>query len=554
MGKKSKKKSKFRDLNYSDIGDHTRKGKKLVAPFNSLPMMSQSSWRDDHAPEMLWAILLAETFPREDYLACYREIVSWCRQTFPVSEGQPTGVARQPLPEASPLAQKAEFNPACELDHTSLSELSDENFAAFVSIPLRYPFGYAALIPLLLIESLPGAQRWLKKLAAAPTERDWVTLGRAVVGTLDHQSEKSTDVRWLKYVLKIVLQKIHFAGANVAETARLILRFPAEGDMRTVRPLIRAGEMMFRRQPPLPWIEQYWREVFNKTACADSSTEDEYLQEAKTTIRRVTIVQARMNVVGRFRSTVKSTRTDSRLDACYGFVLHSLALLEEIAGPPMPRMLVGRMALRSIAEAVITFSYLLKKDDPALWTAYRVHGAGQAKLAFLKMEEAAGDKPKYVDQETLYAIANEDMWQEFLDVDLGHWAGMNLRDLAIQGDTKGIYDRYYNWTSAVSHAQWCAVRDSNFATCYNPLHRLHRIPRISHRLLPTVVTDGVALSNRTLDLLEGAYPKMLKMVRLAELAQPEREMPAARPKPSVAEPAVEAASAPESVPDRQGAT
>jgi hypothetical protein len=135
-----------------------------------------------------------------------------------------------------------------------------------------------------------------------------------------------------------------------------------------------------------------------------------------------------------------------------------------------------------------------------------VYGAGQAKLAFLKAQQLEKDLPTFIDEDALYQIANEDIWQEFLDIDIGHWARSNLRKLATDSGAKELYDRYYDWASAFVHAQWGAVRDTNFVTCHNPLHRFHRIPRLGHRRLSSVDTDVIALVNEMLTFLEELYP------------------------------------------------
>jgi hypothetical protein len=366
---------------------------------------------------------------------------------------------------------------------------------------------------LLLLDSLPGISRWRAVIGVDPSEQDWQTLAAAVVETLDHQSEKSTDVRWLKYVLKIVLGKMFFAP-KMRERVEEIFAFPSKGDMRTVRPSIRAGEMMLRRNPPSAWIEGYWAELLNKTECFDSSGEFDYFNVAVPTLAHDAILDARHQLAQRFRAVMSTTRTDAKLDTAFGFVLYALSILEEIAAPPLSQLITGRIGLRSIAEVVITFSYLLRKNDATLWTAYRNFGSGQAKLAFLKLEQASGDIPEFVDQETLFQIANEDSWQEFVTLDFGHWANKNLRDLAIDSGTKDTYDRYYDWTSTFAHAHWCAVRDTNFVTCHNALHRLHRIPRPYHRILPTVVPDAIELVNVTFSLLEETFPTMEGVGRL----------------------------------------
>ena len=460
---------------------------------------------------MLWAFLLAASFSRDAYLQCFRRIVIWMRETFP-----PTDRLTDVTPMRSPESE-AIPNDDCEVDHTSLANLTDAHFEQFVNIPLAHPLGYGALRPLLLLDSLPGINRWRTVLGIDPTKHDWQTLAQAVIATLDHQSEISTDVRWLKYVLKISLGKVIFLP-KMREIAEEIVEFPNKGDMRKVRPSIRAGEMMIRRNPPSVWIEKYWAELLTKTGCIDGSSETDYFKLSAPVLTRDAILSARNQVAQRFRSVMSSTRTDAKFDAAFGFTLYALSLLEEIAAPPLSQLLLGRIGLRSIVEVVITFSYLLRKNNSALWTAYRNFGSGQAKLAFLKLEQTTGDIPTFVDQETLFQLANEDVWQEFVNVNFGHWDNKNLRDLAIEGGTKDIYDRFYDWTSTFVHGHWCSVRDSNFVTCHNVLHRLHRIPRPYHRIMPTVVPDAVTLVNRTIDLLEATFPTMDKLGRIESAA------------------------------------
>src|SRR3546814_11431838 len=62
--------------------------------------------------------------------------------------------------------------------------------------------------------------------------------------------------------------------------------------------------------------------------------------------------------------------------------------------------------------------------------------------------------PGFIDEDALHQIANEDKWQEFLDIDIGHWAKANLRTLAQQCGAKEIYDKYYSWSSTFVHSHW----------------------------------------------------------------------------------------------------
>ena len=104
-------------------------------------------------------------------------------------------------------------------------------------------------------------------------------------------------------------------------------------------------------------------------------------------------------------------------------------------------------------------AYLIQKNDPDVWRSYRVFGAGQAKLQYLKLDDASQDI-SYVDINKLIELANEDMWEEYLPIELGHWVNSNLRDLSIASGKKDVYDEFYAWTSTYAHGHWGAIRDS----------------------------------------------------------------------------------------------
>jgi hypothetical protein len=506
---KSRPGSRFADHNISPIAQHARQGSVLVPPLARIPNFSLSSWADDHMPEMLWAVLLAGTLERSHYLACFRRVAVVARDWFkPDEPGDPT------LPPDNNAGPNVEI--ACDL--TKLSEVSDEEFLRFVRIPLSHPLGYAALRPLLLLESVPGIERWKRVLAVEPTTDDWNTLARAVAGVLDHQSERSTDIRWLKLILPIISGRLFYpeSAANRLEELRL---FPDKGDMRSVRPSIRAGEMMIRRTPPSTWIRSYWSEAFKKTKCIDPSG-DEHYKFTETRIDPDSLFKCRDAVVEHFFSSQTAERVDARLDSVFGLALYGLSLVEEIGMHRIHNRIAGRASLRALVEACITLRYLAKRDEKALWQSYRVYGAGQAKLAFLKAQEVEGDLPTFLDEEALHAIANEDVWQEYLNIDLGHWANSNVRQLAIDCGAKDLYDRFYDWTSGFVHGNWGAVRDTNFVTCHNPLHRLHRIPRQAHRLLNSVDADAVELVNDMIGVMESLYGADPSIPRVQLVAAP----------------------------------
>ena len=148
---------------------------------------------------------------------------------------------------------------------------------------------------------------------------------------------------------------------------------------------------------------------------------------------------------------------------------------------------------------------MCKVDSEDLWQEYRSFGSGQAKLAFLKIDDAGESAPEYIEASILERLANEDQWQEFVKINVGHWANTSLRDMSIKAEIKDIYDNYYSWTSSFAHSSWAAVRNSVFGMCFNPLHRLHRVLLDSTVEQGDVVQDATIIADNILEIVNNTY-------------------------------------------------
>ena len=440
---------------------------------------------------MLWACVLVGSLDRHHYLALFREIATSARSKL-----------------------KDDNRPS--LCHSFLASLDQDTFERIFS-PLVADSSAAPLAQCLtLIDALPDVEHWCRLFPETRhSAESWDTLARGIIHCFDHQSQEATDVRWLKVVFLAICGKLNLPAPpesihepNLAEE---ILRYPDYGDMRRVRPSIRAMEISIRsmelgpeKLEPNPKFdsERIWNELFQKTQCVPGShaappEEDRkaLADELKATIDRL---------IEHFIDSISTTSVDARLDASFGIALYSLTLIFELAHSPSRIFASGRILLRTIAECLITLTYLRVKDNPTLWQQYRRYGVGQTSLAFLKTSKLE-EIPDYLDMEKLEMLANEDAWMEFQDIDLGAWAKKNLRAMSEDVGAKDVYDRYYDWPSGFVHGNWGSIRDAALTTCLNPLHRFHRIPR-PLQPMPSVLVDCCKLCNRMLDQLNGLYP------------------------------------------------
>lgn len=473
--KKSKNKSK-RGINRTELSGHQLVRGKLLPPFAKLQQTGKihfSSWVNERLPEMVWAALIRAAVDQEYALSEFRRVLSFISQ-----------------------------HPQKELMHdltlTGISKLDKSLREELISCIVNSPIAYKALPVLRLFNTLPGKESWYKFLPESPLSLD--LLMDAVGSTLWHQSQEATDCRWLRVMAQVIAGKLHIPR----EMAEQWIGYPNVGDQRSVRPSIRACEMQTNplEPPDLTWPNNFWDEAWKNTPCfiLDKPKKNEIPIQVVT---RKTISDAFESLESHWVRTHKTTAIDARHDAVFGMAFYALRVLDELLGIGISEGILGRLGLRTILEVHINLRYLLSKDDEDLWKKWRSYGAGQAKLNALRFDVDM-DAPRHIDIETVEHIAGEDIWGEFLTINLKSWSGLDLRRLSEKAGLKPVYDKHYSWTSGYSHGTWAQVRETCYQTCGNPLHRLHRYPERS--ALPDVLPDAVELTNEILSDLDGAYP------------------------------------------------
>ena len=491
------KKRKKNNSNYSSINKHKNENKVLKPPMNTLPgQVNFSSWVNDRMPHMLWACILAGNLERERYLHLFRMVARNIREEFPHYKS--LGISHADFVKFS----EAEFDCAFQ-------QVFDDAKAV------------EALRCLLFVECLPDLAHWKRRLISPPADGDARALASGVLNCFDHQSQNATDVRWLKVIFLMITGKMIFPESmrDRVEEFRL---YPDYGDMRKVRPSIRSAEMMLNGSDETGKIDpdyrkisdDFWNHMLINTEC-------DIAQRFKPPAMPVQSIRSEMYDLAKFISehfdaTLTTTKLDARHDVSFGLVLYAAALALELTLGYGHKMAGGRILLRSIMEAYITLHYLTKKDDAKEWLAYRDDGAGKTKLAFLKNLEAE-EKPDFIDIDRLENLANEDMWLEFRDVNIGAWSKKDLRKLAIECGAKETYDKYYDWASGYAHGQWVCIRDTAFSVCSNPLHRFHKIPVPLKTAMPSVLPDSCKLINMMLDDINSLYPSFKVRLRSYKL-------------------------------------
>lgn len=489
------------------LSDHKREKKKLTPPFLQIGNIAKSSWIDDRLPEMLWAILAIGNLQREHALDFFRHI-----------------------------AKFVESNSDCyDVTLTGISKFSEKKREEFIKHMTSWSPGMKEILrPLLLFPDLPAIVEWKKELNKPEEKVDWEKVAEGVAKTFWHQSQEATDCRWIKIFSAILGGNIKFPRA-MEETIREIFEYPNRGDMRKVRPTIRAFEMTpnpKEKDIEKEWPKGFWKYCFDHTGCMPEHVLNKKIENRKKELAEESekarkhyfdeTIKLRDKLIDHTLQTAITSSIDARHEASFGLALYSLTLFIEIVFYRAPLSITGRLALRALAEAQITFAYLLKKEkeEPKVWEDYRGYGTGQAKLIYLKLQELA-EMPNAIDFDQLDYVANEDAWIEFTPINLGHWDSTDLRKMSEEVGLKELYDQFYNYTSGYMHANWAAVREAVYQRCINPLHRYHRVPTFDLPLLPSITKDAEKIVNNILEYLSTAYPGF--KYRLEQYAEKEND-------------------------------
>lgn len=479
--------------NESSLKDHKLHKKELNPPFLANGInMTTSSWFDERLPEMLWAVLIVGNMDREDALKFFRYVAEFVASNHECWDVTLTGISR--LPEEKRKLIIKHF--------ANYSEKISNNLCA-----------------MLLFSELPCFTDWKEAVPEPNPEEAWQILGQGISKTFWHQSQEATDCRWIKVLCAIVGDRIKFAK-SLENKVQEILEYPNRGDIHSVRPSIRAmeiGPWYAQEIGKSKWAKYFWQYCYDHTGCIPEESVNQKIKdrqkkfidemdESRSHYYQET-VEIRKKLISHFFLTSKTSAIDSRHEGSFGITLYAFSIFIEIIFYNATLSVTGRLGLRALVEAYITFSYLLikEKTDARVWDDFRSYGTGQIKLIYLKLQEM-NCKLSSIEINEMDRIANEDKWVEFVPISLGHWDYANLRKMAEDTGLKDLYDKFYNYTSGFMHSNWGAIREAVYQNCINPLHRHHRIPIFDLPLMPSVTDDAQELINKILESLSMAYP------------------------------------------------
>lgn len=484
---------RFKGLNFSPLDSHKQSGKKIKGVFADLPNMRDRSWLNQALPEMIWVALIRNGMDLNTFTDAFKPVARQFAD-LEITNATLSGISSLPADKKKVI----------------LSSLTSSSY-------LR-----KTLRPLLLFgDKLPDYALWKVAINMEPDfEEDAAILADTIARTMDHQSQESTDCRWFR-LMPLLLARTFQVPEEMREE---ILAYPDVADMRHTRPAIRSMELMcdlITGQPeePSQWCKDFWEICFSSTDCLIPERPESTDTYSKAEYDDFIDLQ-RKKLAG-LKMYHEEHLPNIKLDVLIGAGLFALKVLEELSSSPASSGILGRSAIRTLAELGINAVYLCEKDDEDTWENFYFHGQGEAKKVFLKYMRAES-RPAFVELSDIWLIANEARYMDFLDINLGDWDDANLRNRAIEADMKDHYDHYYDWTSNYTHATWAAIRREVYTPCQNPLHKYHLLP--AHETpndYGSVMVEAMRLVGLILALIYEQYPD-LEQHKLLLAKNPER--------------------------------
>lgn len=452
------------------LGDHVAVKRKLIPPavraFGG--KLAQYSWTRQLVPEALWLGLVID---RCGYPAA-REV---CRSLVLAAHDACQG-------EPAPLFVKASAYGLLDAGAQArvLAALSERDLEE-VRASLRLLRQVSAEHPMAFLDDGADLDPEQAKRFPAILQEFYDRHGRLAVLSLA-----------LAYELGIAQGKVHVAphlvdGLNAA--FQVIGDFPtteaseeASGRFRAAAPMLfmpptddGAG---FREDDS--WVGLFWDGIAGFGPCLFPDTfEDE---EGDDSHPLEAFVRGFRNAV---RSDVRARLAEWRLNLneveAYEVVAALLSrqatlAMEFAAAPSMWTPHSGPITLRAMADVFITLAWILKDPGPRA-SKFVEDGLGAIKLQIAHQERAleSAEPDDAPELQQMIEIWREwltmQRMEQFVEVNLGSWSGLNTRKMAEEAGFLDFYNYVYQPFSGVAHSNWSHVSMFNTVFCQNPAHR-----------------------------------------------------------------------------------
>ena len=469
---------------YSKLSDHALKKGKFITPINNMPLMNEledeKSWTYGRMPEYLWIGLILKYYGRDEGLRKSYGIIST-------------------LHKLAPDLYTARMSQIITLQ----ADIQKKFYDYIISIGAK-----EALAPLTIFLTASKAPVFAECFYCPEQsiEDRCETIIQTMRDIMDHQSNESTDIRFVALYFNLLSGKVHL----LKEQVDLLTAYPTANHsdeiMRMARPTVRSHEMMILTFEKIDstYLKEFWRCVSEMTDCSI------FVIEFPEEQRNITAYMEKLHEVFTYLSElfVATDPLNDKINVLLGIATYSYKRMKEIYEHQLFNSISGRSCVRVLIEDYIMMKYLVKNElsHDNIWRDYQLYGMGLYKLVLARHRESGVSVESHFDERYIEALVNEFKGEEFIDMDTKYFDKHNIRLKAEDVGEKNLYGLYYDYDSSFEHGLWGAIRESSLLKCNNPAHKYHCVPDVEDETrLKTVLPDCVMVMNKTVSFLDEVY-------------------------------------------------
>lgn len=443
-----------------------------------LPALREVSWYRDMLPDFLWLALMLGR--RSDWSAAYSALAVVDRF---VPEGPRFADGRLTtfglVPEENRVAARTALRD--EAPH-ALPDQFGHVMALYPTCPARWLY-----------------EDWFDR--HGPDPEVGLSLVRSIIA--DHTDKggvRETRLRMAAISRRVTHGKLFHTGEG---TMKLVPKYPnglAKSEQKQVESVMRAmwgssfGIESEKYPELLEWPREFWRRNRELVGCRvlvpkreevvmsdeDGPVDPEPLMQ----LSELRAVLSALDVLGEeLRTAQQDVVGDPEADESNAVLLGLASRLFSVLYAFLERPsawvpVAAGYFVRPIVDTRILVGWLIIRNDPEIYAAYREHGLGRLKLLREHIKADLGDDLDGEAREALDYIdqrvnLERDEW--FQTVNLGSFADVNPRQMAEEANLKRVYDLTYAPLSSSNHGEWPTVRENDTVICQEPLHGSHRL-------------------------------------------------------------------------------
>lgn len=478
---RKKRGSKGRGTNRPGVlSDHKRQGRTLVPPIMHVAgeRLKEVAWHLEMLPDFLWVALMLGR--RSDWGAAHSalDIVDrFVPEGTRVADGRLTRFALVPEGQRSAASDALRR----EAPHA-----------------LPSAFGHA----LGLHPDCPALwlyDDWLE------THQPDVAVGLPLLRSLvadnaDKSGVRATRLRMLAISRQAKHRKISFASGSAFELAPRYPQGLTQDEQRMLETAMRAswgswfvGDLM--KDPALlQWPQDFWLRNRELAPCKipaiareEIPVPDEDGEIDPEPLMRLSNMRAMLGLLDEVGEELRAVQLeivkDPVLDEPNAVLLGWASRLYRLLYAFLERPSAwvpdtANLHVRPLVDGRIIVGWLITRNDPEVFAAYREHGLGRLKLLreHIKtdLREDPGEEATAM-LRSLDARVNLEREEMLQPVNLGSFADVSPRKMAEEAGLKREYDISYAPLSSSNHGEWPALREHDTTVCTEPLHAGHRV-------------------------------------------------------------------------------